>query len=698
MTNIKRLLLLSLACALCVLWSATVAAAPPPAALDCALLPCARVLPGVERFEDVAGAPYKVGKDAKGEVVGWVVMSTDVVDIKAYSGKPMVTLVGLQKDGTIAGARVVHHSEPIILIGIPDKKLHDFVEQYVGMAATSRVTVGKSKEKAVTSVDVVSGATVTVLAQNQTIMDSARALGEAVGVIEAEPATPGHFVSEERPWTWSEMVKKKVFGRLTLTDTEMGLVGSSEIFIDLYFTVADAPQVGRALLGDREYEHHMSRLEPGQHLLVVFGNGSSSFKGSGFVRGGIFDRVRLEQGLKSVMFTDADYTNLSGAQAEGAPAFKEAAAFRVKAGKLDPGFSYSLVFLGSRYNQKGGFSRDFQETRAEHRLPRSVYVLDGPDPESRIWRAAWKSKTLEVTVLGVYLLLVAGVFAARRWSTARMKRLKALHTASLLLSLFVLGFWLHAQPSITQVLTLIGSVVGEWRLGLFLSEPLLFVFWIFIAAVTLAWGRGVFCGWTCPYGALNELLFKLGRKLRLPDLELPPRVHGKLRWLRYFVFAGLVLTFLYSSVLGEQLAEIEPFKSTFFVRPWVRHWAFFGYWLLLLGVALVIYRPFCRYLCPLGAALAIPGSLRASGPYRRNFCAKCTICTRGCEPKAIRENGTIDPRECLSCMECEANYRDTEVCPPLVGIERLTRKREAAGAQDRVDEKLAELRKEAQKC
>ncbi len=39
--------------------------------------------------------------------------------------------------------------------------------------------------------------------------------------------------------------------------------------------------------------------------------------------------------------------------------------------------------------------------------------------------------------------------------------------------------------------------------------------------------------------------------------------------------------------------------------------------------------------------------------------------------RAIRRDGTIDPRECLSCMECEANYRDEEVCPPLMGARRL---------------------------
>jgi NosR/NirI family nitrous oxide reductase transcriptional regulator len=169
---------------------------------------------------------------------------------------------------------------------------------------------------------------------------------------------------------------------------------------------------------------------------------------------------------------------------------------------------------------------------------------------------------------------------------------------------------------------------------------------------------------------MSELLYKLGRLLRLPHGELPDAIHLKLRHLRYLVLLALVGVYLWDPILGEKAAEVEPFKSTFFVSFWTREWFFAGWWLLLAGGSLFYWRPFCRYLCPLGAGLAIPGSLRLSGPYRRDFCSKCKICTRGCEPRAIRPDGTIDPRECLSCMECEANWRDDQVCPPLVKARR----------------------------
>jgi len=222
------------------------------------------------------------------------------------------------------------------------------------------------------------------------------------------------------------------------------------------------------------------------------------------------------------------------------------------------------------------------------------------------------------------------------------------------------------------------------------------VSWIGMAIVTIAWGRGVFYGWACPYGAMSELLFKLGRLLKLPEFELPDRLHLPGRWLRYGVFGVLVVTFVFSPQLGEQMAEVEPFKSTFFVVPWQREIGFVLWWGLLVVLALVWWRPFCRYVCPLGAALAVPSSARISGPYRRNACTSCKICTRTCEPRAIRDNGTIDPRECLSCMECEANFRDDRVCPPLVGIERLTMRARSKGEEPNAD-KIARLRKDMER-
>jgi NosR/NirI family nitrous oxide reductase transcriptional regulator len=305
-----------------------------------------------------------------------------------------------------------------------------------------------------------------------------------------------------------------------------------------------------------------------------------------------------------------------------------------------------------------------------HRLPDSVYQLDAPGADAP-WRQAWRLRALDAVLLSVFLLFVVAIFLFRGVSTADPRRLKHLHLGVMAVSFLGVGVWMGAQPSVTQVLTAIGSALGEWRWELFLSEPLIFISWIFIMGVSLVWGRGVFCGWVCPYGAMTELLQKAAEKVGIRPRELPEAVHTKLRYLRYGVLAVLVAAFLYDSLLGERLAEVEPFKSTFLVPAWQRSGLFLGWWVLLLVASTFVYRPFCRYICPLGAGLSVLSSFRPLGPRRRRFCSSCQICTRGCESNAFRADGSIDPRECLSCLDCEATYRDRTVCPPLLAITRL---------------------------
>src|SRR5690606_30522742 len=103
----------------------------------------------------------------------------------------------------------------------------------------------------------------------------------------------------------------------------------------------------------------------------------------------------------------------------------------------------------------------FKAFRSSFRVPKTVYVLDGPDPEQAIWRQAWANSQGKVALLGAYLLAVAGLFAGRRWLTGSMRRLKSIHAVTLLASFGLLGLYLHAQPSVTQLLTLVGSVLGE---------------------------------------------------------------------------------------------------------------------------------------------------------------------------------------------------------------------------------------------
>ena len=109
-------------------------------------------LPTVFPEADAVGEPIEeppvlpVLRD--GEVVGHVFETNDIAPIPAYSGHPVNMRVGLTLEGRITGVEVLEHSEPIMLVGIPETVLDDFVEQYTGKSVRQKVRVGLSRQKA----------------------------------------------------------------------------------------------------------------------------------------------------------------------------------------------------------------------------------------------------------------------------------------------------------------------------------------------------------------------------------------------------------------------------------------------------------------------------------------------------------------------------------------------------------------------
>jgi len=668
------------------------AALPPRLSSDpdmCAHVACAQVLPGADAFSQRTGKPpYVQGyrtRDGQRELLGYVFLSSDVVDIPAYSGKPLVTLIGMDARGIITGVKLLKHSEPILLLGIPESKLENFIGQYVGKSAADKIEVGRSRaEPGHVGVDVISSATVTVIAQNQTIMRSAYAIAEQVGIVKATPRAQARFIDVAEERGWEALLKEGSVGRLTVTSREAGEADTGEPTIDMHFGYLNAPTVGRNVLGAEPYRRLMAELKAGEHAIFIVASGSASFKGSGFVRGGIFDRIQVVQGRDTFTFRDVDYRNLYGIEAPGAPAYRESAIFIVRSPAFSAAYPWSLVFLANRMDQQTGV-RTFVTFEREYWLP-SRYLEGGHPAIERptpTWVGIWKARTGEIAAFVAFLAIVTATYAARdtlvRRSTRKDKRWVTVPRYVIwLTSAGFIGFFALAVPSITHVLTWFHAVVYEWRWELFLSDPIVFVFWWFIIITVFIWGRGLFCGWLCPYGALAEIAHKVAGAIGLKRFQffLPMPWHNRLKWLKYAIFAGLVAVSFHSIGLAERMSEVEPFKSTFLVGGfWNRSWPFVAYWVALFAVSLFIERPFCKYLCPLGAGLAIPTTFRAVKLKRKAECGHpCQACKKGCSALSIRPTGEIDQRECLLCLECQILYYDDHSCPPL-STERRRRQR-----------------------
>lgn len=175
----------------------------------CALLPCTEVFPGATHFSPRKGQPPYVeaydNDSAQKKLLGYVMLSTDITDTPAYSGKPVVTLIGMDTQGRFVGMKVLKHSEPILLLGIPESALINFNNQYIGKSVTDTIEVGPSRpDENVIGVDAISGATVTVVAQNQVVMASGSAVARQTGIIAPTVREQPRFVTTGQTYDWAD--------------------------------------------------------------------------------------------------------------------------------------------------------------------------------------------------------------------------------------------------------------------------------------------------------------------------------------------------------------------------------------------------------------------------------------------------------------------------------------------------------------
>ncbi|HEU4843587.1 MAG TPA: 4Fe-4S binding protein [Burkholderiaceae bacterium] len=657
----------------------------------CGYAPCGDVLPQATRFTQRKGAPPYVeawGKGAAGnkeQLLGYVFLSTDVVDIPAYSGKPVVTLIGMDRKGIITGVRVLKHSEPILLAGIPESKLLSFIAQYVGRKGDAKLEIGHGDaSNGAVGLDAISGATVTAIAENQVISRSAYEIGRQVGIFTRAARPAAHFTPLNERLDWAKLAAEGSVAHLLVPASEVGGDDSQGPWMDLYFGYLNVPTIGNSVLGEQGYQRLMQDLKPDEHAIFLIAHGQASFKGSGFVRGGIYDRIQVRQDPVTFTFRDTDYVNLYRLQPADVPEFKESAIFIVRSKDFNPAWPWQLTLLANKPDREhGGKSYvhfDQQYWLADRYLEGGRPHVVLPEPA---WKSLWRNNALTGAAF-VALLGAAAFWYARRDKLVRASKRKHKpwisrpRTALWIASVGFFGFYLKAQPSITQVMTWFHSLLHHWQWELFLSDPYIFTFWWFIIGTVLLWGRGLFCGWLCPFGSLQHLAYKVGEVVGLKRYQrlLPKALHDKLKWIKYGVFFVLLGVSFYSMEMAEKLAEIEPFKTTFLVGVWNRTWPFWIFIGAILGLSMFSERPYCKYICPLGAGLAIPSKFRLFGLKRKAECTTCHACAAGCGSHAIDKNGKIDQMECLLCLDCMVMYYDDHACPPLV---KERKKRTAAG-------------------
>ena len=621
------------------------------------------------------------------QLLGYVFESDDFTNFIGFSGQTINLLIGIDINGVFSGFKVLGHHEPIFLHGLGEQSMFRFIDQYIGHSLKDRYIVNAQVDKVdgIVYLDGVTRATVSVMVINDTIIASALKVARAKLEGFAAAATvkidtdyfqtlsfnqlveQGHItqwkISTEESLQLAEDVSRELVNVIEEFTEEND---EASDFVDLYFAFVNIPIIGKNLLGEAEYQRLLESLKPGEHALMVFNRGAYSYVGEDFIPQTVPSRLSVSQGEFPVDIRDIDfYSYYDPSFNIELPDFTQQNIFRIKS---QSGFEISQAFnvsLALSYSQSFLTSQQHQFTSSTV-LPEKLFytpevVIVKKQP---LWVRIWLGRSVEIAILSIYLIILTIVFWKQDKLASNANATHKTRFAMLIFTIIFTGYYSQGQLSVVNIYTLLLSLVDGFKIEVFLLDPIIFILWVFVFISLFIFGRGLFCGWLCPFGALQEMMGLLAKKLSIRQIKISPKHHSYAQKIKYIILFVLVGTSFYSLTLAEQLAEIEPFKTSITLN-FVRYWPFVLYAVLLLVLSLKIHKFYCRYLCPLGAGLAILGRFPLlKWLRRREECGDpCQLCrNKKCEIDAINKDGSIDYSECIQCLECLVTIESPKLC------------------------------------
>jgi polyferredoxin len=261
----------------------------------------------------------------------------------------------------------------------------------------------------------------------------------------------------------------------------------------------------------------------------------------------------------------------------------------------------------------------------------------------------------------VYLALVVGglIFLVKlgRPTGANIKNKsdtypRAPYIIFLLFSVLVAGFSLGKSPNPMEgVVKVVKAMAGFYSdaSGYFAA----FAFFIFLAII----GNKMICGWACPIGALQELIYSLPLMKKIKQKKPPFIFTNAIRTTLFVITAWLLLAAGPTSRNRSLFHNLNPFN----LFDWrFENAVIAGTVVIVIVMSFAIYRPFCQLICPFGW---VSWLVERFSIYRvrinRNRCINCGACVKACPTESIKGlvKGKIMTADCFSCGRC------LNICP-----------------------------------
>jgi polyferredoxin len=238
------------------------------------------------------------------------------------------------------------------------------------------------------------------------------------------------------------------------------------------------------------------------------------------------------------------------------------------------------------------------------------------------------------SLTNVESIIILGLFAAIFIGIKR--KLNWIRPLVLVASVFVLGFWLNSPIALGNLASLVSGNAPS-----FMERPFWHLLIIGTLLITLILGRNIYCYWLCPFGAVQEGLHKVLPIFRYKTSPKLERIAQKIRWV--LIWLALMTAFIMGN---PSRASFEPFSAFFKAQANTGQWFIM---ILVLIIAVPVYRFWCRFFCPVGAVLDLVSSFKSLLGKKESFAERIYVKSK---PKGCMGSG--------SCTECVVNCHQTQ--------------------------------------
>ena len=626
--------------------------------------------------------------DRTGKEAGYIFETETLAPLPGFSGAPINVLVTLDRDGRFLRAELLEHNEPVFVSGLGEAPFHEFVRQYRGLSIFDSITVGvpygaaSQDESGQIYLDGVTKATASVRIAHESILAASLAVARQRMQGLAGGPSPSPKREDGPELNWSSLVEQGIAQHRVITNKELqtafadtlwedddaeALADPDGDYMDLWIIDIGPDAIARAVLDDDTMAERDELLTIADHSepLLLLANGRHGLVSEEFVPNTSPDLLLAEQNGLPIALRHA---HIEVGTAEDVPAFEHRMMIRTdRRLGFNPTMEWDLVIRAIR--RHGSFMPEIgvQEFRTTQSTPEAFFNVPKVAVVRPVWVESALARLVDLVLLSVFLVsLMAVLFFRQHWFAAA-RRLRPYRLGILAFTLIFVGFWGQGQLSIVTVIGTLRAAIEKTGFLFLLYDPFSLLVWAAAIVGFFLWGRGLFCGWLCPYGAMQEFADRLGRLIGLKRRQIPERIDRLLKWLKYVLLVLLIVTGFVAPVLNDLLVEVEPFKTAITVG-FMREWWYVAYAVGWLVLGLIWFKPFCRYICPLGAFMALGGLLRLRRwiPRRADCGSPCQLCKVRCHYNAIEKDGRVSYSECFQCLDCVSIHDDPVQCVPIV--------------------------------